>query len=173
MDLCDAAGRVLSRDATRPTIPGINTWVHLAWVYDDAANTLKLYVNGVLSVTATVTQSVGLSTQFFRIGADSPTAGYYVNGTVDDFRLYDHAMTPAEIADAMKGVGLGHGQATAPVRRTRRRTWLVTWLLGWTAGQFAGQHDVYFGTTFADVNAADRTNPERCAGRPGTGRRHV
>ena len=46
MDLCDATTGFYSRDATRPTIPGINTWVHLAWVYDDAANTLKLYVNG-------------------------------------------------------------------------------------------------------------------------------
>ena len=70
MDLCDATSRVLSRDATRPTIPGVNTWVHLAWVYDDAANTLKLYVNGALTTTAAVTQSIGLSTAYFRIGAD-------------------------------------------------------------------------------------------------------
>jgi hypothetical protein len=55
MDLCDAAGRVLSRDATRPTVAGVNTWTHLTWVYDDAANTLKLYMDGVFpSVQAPV-----------------------------------------------------------------------------------------------------------------------
>jgi len=31
--------------------------------------------------------------------------------------------------------------------------------LEWSAGQFAGTHDVYFGTVFADVNAANRANP--------------
>jgi hypothetical protein len=32
-------------------------------------------------------------------------------------------------------------------------------LLSWTPGEFAATHDVYFGTTFEDVNAADRSNP--------------
>ncbi|MHC4520310.1 MAG: carbohydrate binding domain-containing protein, partial [Planctomycetota bacterium] len=32
-------------------------------------------------------------------------------------------------------------------------------VLGWTAGEFAAAHDVYFGSEFADVNAADRLNP--------------
>ncbi|MCX5645798.1 MAG: discoidin domain-containing protein [Phycisphaerae bacterium] len=31
--------------------------------------------------------------------------------------------------------------------------------LKWTPGEFAGTHDVYFGKTFADVNAASRDNP--------------
>ncbi|MGE5294144.1 MAG: LamG-like jellyroll fold domain-containing protein [Solirubrobacterales bacterium] len=32
-------------------------------------------------------------------------------------------------------------------------------MLSWTAGEFAATHDVYFGTTFADVNDAGRDNP--------------
>ncbi len=32
-------------------------------------------------------------------------------------------------------------------------------VLGWAPGAFADTHDVYFGTSFADVNAADRGNP--------------
>ena len=32
-------------------------------------------------------------------------------------------------------------------------------VLSWTAGAFAETHDVYFGTSVADVNAAGRTNP--------------
>ena len=31
--------------------------------------------------------------------------------------------------------------------------------LSWTPGELATTHDVYFGATFADVNAADRANP--------------
>ncbi len=32
-------------------------------------------------------------------------------------------------------------------------------VLGWTPGRFAATHDVYFGTSFADVNEASRDNP--------------
>ncbi|HOC61860.1 MAG TPA: carbohydrate binding domain-containing protein [Sedimentisphaerales bacterium] len=32
-------------------------------------------------------------------------------------------------------------------------------VLSWTAGEFAATHDVYFGTSFDDVNAASRSNP--------------
>ena len=32
-------------------------------------------------------------------------------------------------------------------------------VLSWTPGAYADKHDVYFGTSFADVNAAGRTNP--------------
>jgi len=32
--------------------------------------------------------------------------------------------------------------------------------LSWTPGEFADTHDVYFGTFFADVNNASRTNPQ-------------
>ncbi len=160
MDLCNATGRVLSRDATRPTVPPLNTWMHLTWVYDDNANTLKLYIDGVLSTTANVTQSVGISTQFFRIGSDSPNLGLYWNGMVDDLRLYDHALNETEIADAMKGAGPGYGQATSPSPADTAMDVPRDTVLGWTAGQFAGKHDIYFGTTFTDVNSADRTNPK-------------
>jgi len=33
-------------------------------------------------------------------------------------------------------------------------------VLSWVPGQFAKTHDVYFGTAFADVNTASRTNPK-------------
>ena len=32
-------------------------------------------------------------------------------------------------------------------------------VLSWTAGEFAATHDVYFGTTFADVTTPAGTNP--------------
>jgi hypothetical protein len=32
-------------------------------------------------------------------------------------------------------------------------------VFSWTPGDFADKHDVYFGTVFADVNAASRANP--------------
>ena len=75
MDISNATTRVLARDAGGPTVPA-GTWVHVAWVYDDAGDTFKEYHNGVLADTDAVTASVGVSTAPFRMGADSPTPGY-------------------------------------------------------------------------------------------------
>jgi regulation of enolase protein 1 (concanavalin A-like superfamily) len=36
----------------------------------------------------------------------------------------------------------------------------VDTILSWTPGKFAASHDVYFGTSLADVNTASRTNPK-------------
>jgi len=96
MDFSNATQRVLSRDAGGPTVPA-NTWVHLAWVYDDVADTFNEYHNGVLADTDTVTVSVGVSTRELLIGSRSPTLGLYVNGLMDDVRIYTRALTQEEI----------------------------------------------------------------------------
>ncbi len=45
-------------------------------------------------------------------------------------------------------------------------------ILSWTSVSFAQTCDVYFGTSLEDVNSADRTNPQRRAGQPGTDSDH-
>jgi hypothetical protein len=159
MDLEDAKGRLLSRDGTRPTLPGVNTWVHVAWVYDDPADTLKLYVNGELSATATVTQSIGASTAYFRIGSDAPTLGHWFSGIVDDLRLYDHAISDVEVKNAMQGLGIQITQATNPTPKDGQSDVRRDIALTWRSGETARTHDVYFGTSFEDVNVATPSDP--------------
>ena len=65
-----------------------------------------------------------------------------------------------EIADVMKGDWTRLWQASTPSPADKATDVPRDVVLGWTAGKFAAQHDVYLGTTFADVNAADRTNPK-------------
>ncbi len=156
MDLEDASGRTLSRDSARPTLPGVGEWVHLIWILDDQADTLKLYVNGALSAKATVTRSIGLSTQFFRIGSDSPNLGHYFAGMVDDLRIYDSALSESNINPwppqiAPQAINPEPANKQADVRRD------VT--LGWTPDASIATHDVYFGTNADDVNLAGRTDP--------------
>jgi hypothetical protein len=125
--------------------------MHLSWVYDDAANTLKLYVDGALqtTATATVTQSIGLSTQAFYIGTEIPAVGHWFNGMIDDLRLYDHALSEMEIADAMKGIGPNLMAASTPNPYDGQTDVRRDEVLRWTPGKTIGMHDVYIGTSCA------------------------
>ncbi|MFH1719358.1 MAG: hypothetical protein ABIF19_18550, partial [Planctomycetota bacterium] len=70
---------------------------------------------------------------------------------IDDVRLYNHAMTQAEILAAMAG-GLIYPYALGPDPKdgaVLEDTWVI---LGWSPGDFAVSHDVYLGDNFDDVN---------------------
>jgi large repetitive protein len=82
--------------ATLGTAPlAVNVWSHLAATYD--GGTLKLYVNGVLASSKAVTGALVSSTGPLRIGGNA-IWGEYFSGLVDDVRIYDRALTAAEIA---------------------------------------------------------------------------
>jgi hypothetical protein len=70
---------------------------------------------------------------------------------IDDVRLYNHAMTQAEILAAMEG-GIKYPYALAPEPKDgtlQEDTWVN---LSWSPGDFAVSHDVYIGDNFDDVN---------------------
>ncbi|MHC4324473.1 MAG: PA14 domain-containing protein, partial [Planctomycetota bacterium] len=151
MDLTNASARNLNRDTDGPTVPA-DIWVHVAWVYDDVANTFNEYHDGVLADSSTENVSVGVSTQEFRIGADAPGLGRYVNGLIDDLRIYDYALSEQELMGAMQGGGVSYPYASRPNPADgdlHAETWVS---LGWTPGDFAVSHDVYLGDNFDDVN---------------------
>ena len=158
MDICSATARNLNRDSDGPTIPG-DTWIHLAWVFDDAGDMFHEYHNGVLVDSSSEAVSVGLSTQNFRVGADSPTLGNYFSGMIDDLRVYSHVLTEAELADVMAGKAPGFETAGDPKPESGATDVPRDAVLSWSAGEFAATHDVYLGTVFDDVDAADRVNP--------------
>lgn len=75
-----------------------NTWYHLAGVFDAEAKTLSLYVNGNLE------QSVPFTGAWQAMGKTAIGRGFYghancdfLNGTVDDVRLYSTALTGDQI----------------------------------------------------------------------------
>jgi len=157
MDFESATGRNLNRDADGPTVPA-DTWVHVAWVYDDVANTFNEYHNGMLADSSTENVSVGVSTVAFRIGANSPTLDHYVNGLIDDLRVYDHAISEAELQQAMLGWGPIRVYASNPNPVNGQEDVPRDTILSWTPGDFADKHNVYFGTVFDDVNTASINN---------------
>ena len=75
-----------------------NTWAHLAVTYDGA--TLRLYVNGVQVASAVPTGSVSTSATALQIGGDY-FYGQYFQGTIDEVRVYNVALTPQQIQSDM------------------------------------------------------------------------
>ena len=76
----------------------VNTWTHLATTYDGSA--MKLYINGVLVGTRATSGTILTTTNPLRIGGNAPW-GEYFSGLIDEVRIYNRALTPAEIQTDM------------------------------------------------------------------------
>jgi uncharacterized protein YjdB len=72
----------------------LNTWTHLATTYDGA--TLRLYVNGVQVRSMNLTGTMAAATGPLRIGGNA-VWGEYLNGLIDELRIYNRALTAAQI----------------------------------------------------------------------------
>jgi hypothetical protein len=77
----------------------VNTWTHLAVTYDGA--TLRLYVNGVQVSSRAQTGNLVTSSNPLQIGGDS-IYGSYFQGTIDEVRIYNQALSPSEIQADMQ-----------------------------------------------------------------------
>jgi subtilisin family serine protease len=85
-------------DATGPAAVPLNTWTHLATTYDGA--TLRLFVNGVQVSSQALSGGITTTTGALRIGGNAVWSEYY-RGLIDDVRIYNRALTGAEIQTDM------------------------------------------------------------------------
>jgi hypothetical protein len=75
-----------------------NTWTHVVFTYD--GSNMKLYINGVLNNSVAQTTDPGTPASFNTyIGSMGAASGvtYTFNGKLDDMRLYNRALSAAEI----------------------------------------------------------------------------
>ena len=91
------------------TVLQLNTWYHVAGVYDAAAGTLHVYLNGQAddgALVGTVTPSQQNSPLNVNIGR-RPT-GFNFAGRIDDVRIYGRALSQGEVqTDMSTAVGGG------------------------------------------------------------------
>ena len=90
-------GGVFSQAGTTSPL-ALNDWTHLATTYDGA--NLKFYVNGTLISTTAATGAIDTSTGVLRIGGNS-IFGEYFKGLIDEVRIYNRALSAAEITTDM------------------------------------------------------------------------
>jgi hypothetical protein len=76
----------------------LNAWTHLAVTYGGGA--LRLYVNGAQVSTVAATGNIRTTTAALRIGGNS-VWGEYFAGVLDEVRIYNRALTAAEISAGM------------------------------------------------------------------------
>ncbi|WP_432824871.1 LamG-like jellyroll fold domain-containing protein [Dactylosporangium sp. CA-092794] len=81
-----------------PTASPLNQWTHVALTYD--GSNLRLYVNGTLVTTKAKTGALQQTTQPLSIGGNTPY-GEYFTGLIDEARVYNRALTAAEVQTIM------------------------------------------------------------------------
>ena len=71
------------------------SWVHFAHLYD--GNSILLYKNGILA-DSKVRDAIGTGNQvFLQVGRWENNSNAYFKGLIDDFRVYDDALTETEV----------------------------------------------------------------------------
>ncbi|MHC4677432.1 MAG: LamG-like jellyroll fold domain-containing protein [Planctomycetota bacterium] len=141
------------RADSEPLSFGPDEWFHMAGVFRPG-EAVELYVNGVMvkSEPTTVTEQWienGLSVNIGR----RPSPGTPWQGDIDEVRMYNRALTSAEILQVMRGADERLASDPSPgdgAEDVPRDT-----VLSWTPGIYApavNGHRVYLGESFSDVN---------------------
>ena len=136
-----------------PTIVTDNKWHHIAGVYDGTQ--AIIYIDGKEDMVYPSTGQINASTYSLFIGENSQARDRYLNGLVDDVRIYNRALT----ADEVKSMVPPQLKAFEPKPADGDPAATMP-LLQWTQGDTALFHNVYLGTTpeltEADLKAANQ-----------------
>ena len=123
---------------------------------------MRAYVDGVLEGEATSVNQVDINPNDLPLmiaGETSSNGGQQYFGSVDEVAMYNRALSEDEIAEIFaNGMALPEF-AGSPQPQNEAIDVTQDAVLSWAPGGFAATHDVYFGTSATDVNAADRANP--------------
>jgi hypothetical protein len=146
------------------TAIGFNEWHHVAGTFD--GTTLRIYLDGVLDGSVATTLTIGTAATNMLISENPEATNRYWNGLIDDVRVYNRALTQAEIQFIMTDTGEEPQLASAPSPGDGATDVCRDAVLSWTPGDYApttNGHKVFFSEYFTDVNdglpAALQTDP--------------
>jgi len=138
-------------------------WHHVCGVFDNGR--LTIYIDGNPEPSAVGAPTFGDEvTRFGFIGVGSEATEFNgiqgpfnnFNGDMDEVRIYDKALTQAEIVEVMRGDPLLAWDLQPPSGIFDIEN--VPSSLTWKPGDMASQHDVFFGTDPEAVNNADASD---------------
>jgi hypothetical protein len=159
-NLCFTTRGIGNDDTFSASTPPQNEWIHIACVYNNAANTKAIYINGKQEALVETTAGAKLAATTHntylgcRANGDNSGREAFFTGMLDDVRIYDRALTGDEAANAMAG-GLGYGVASNPTPANGTTDVYRDGKLSFAAGQEAKTHDIYFGMDRDAVANAD------------------
>jgi hypothetical protein len=136
--------------ASNPSIPGdtavgLDEWHHVAGTYD--GENINVYLDGTLDGTVATTSPIGVNAANVLIGENPEAAGRNWDGLIDDVRIYNRALSPAEIGELMPT----QLKATAPLPYDKSILSVTDIELSWIPGQTAAGHHLYLGENAEDV----------------------
>jgi len=127
----------------------LERWYHVALTYDADTKMLTLYLDGEKDGEGSA--PTGME---HRLGGSLTIGTYqtrYLEGRLDEIKIWDEALSADEIQFAMRGEGYPFAFGPEPADCAYHED---TWVnLSWKPGSFAVSHDVYIGENFDDVNA--------------------
>jgi hypothetical protein len=101
------------RQVNAPASLAVNNWTHVAATFD--GSTSRLYINGSEVANHDFSGPIATSTGALRIGGNA-VWGEFFSGRIDEVRIYNRALSPAEIlADMSTPVGSAGEDTTPPV----------------------------------------------------------
>jgi hypothetical protein len=125
-------------------------WTHLALVFE--GSTAELYYNGSWIESGTLEDA---RFNQFALGTGRNMANSFL-GVFDDLHIYDYALTQAEIGQVMRvrpQAAWDPSPASGSVPGLEHARTLT-----WSPADAISQHDVYFGTHYSSVVAADTSD---------------
>ena len=129
-------------------------WVHMAGVYRPGEAT-EVYVNGELKASNTTgipTRQFSNNSRTVLIGSRNNCGNCGWLGSIDDVRIYAHALSELEILSVISGEPQPYAFRPDPSDGAiHEATWVS---VSWRAGDSAVSHDVYLGDNFDDVEQA-------------------
>ncbi len=136
------------------------TWYHVAATWQFGGGVAIFYVDGKEVSRATGLGS--LATLFanprfgYATGGGGVAATHGAASVIDDIKIFDSVLDADEIVAAMQGAA--SEPASGPRPADRATDVLRDTALSWAPGVYAKSHDVYFGTSYDDVNSATRAS---------------
>ena len=130
-------------------------WYHATVVVTEggATDSIQMYVNGEPAGNPR-NDAMEDCEGVFIIGSGKGI-DTFLDGLVDDVRIYSRGLTQQEIQEAM--IGVDPSVASEPSPADQATDVLRDVVLKWTPGESASTHDVYFGANLDDVNSASVT----------------
>jgi len=128
-------------------VPFANEWTHVALTWDNG--TAVQYINGEEVSTGNVDFRDTANDTPVTIGCVDSTNTETFVGSIDEARIYSHALTQAEIQTIMIGEFPTAYSPDPADGAMHEDTWVT---VSWKPGTLAVSHDVYLGDNFDDVN---------------------